>query len=132
MNRLLALQRFCLGRLQTASSMQPGGHGPSPTQASHAGEQSRQLSRQSAHNGLNTSERMVAVGSRGCRIGEDSQVAKYTDAEIEQIFVLRDEGYSYRQIATMLDMPRSTVWAVAAGLMRGKVVDHWEKRECRN
>jgi hypothetical protein len=75
---------------------------------------------------------MVAVSSNGVRIGEDSPVAKYTDAEIDQVFQLRDEGFSFKAIADMLDMPKSTVWAVAAGLMRGRVVDHWERRECRN
>ena len=132
MNRLLALQLFCLRRLPTASSTAPDERGASPKPASPGRARSKRRSRASAVGGPNTSARMVKVGACGCRIGEDSQVAKYTDAEIEQIFVLRDEGYSYRQIAVMLDMPRSTVWAVAAGLMRGKVVDHWEKRECKN
>ncbi len=131
MNRLLVLQTFCREVLLKASSPRPHEleHSP-PTQSSEL-ERSSKRSPQSA-NSARSSTRLVAVGSRGCRIGEDSQVAKYTNAEIEQIFALRDEGYSYRQIATMLDMPRSTVWAVAAGLMRGKVVDHWEKRECKN
>lgn len=81
---------------------------------------------------VRVSLRMVAVSGNGVRIGEDSPVAKYTDAEIDQVFQLRDEGYSFKAIADMLDMPKSTVWAVAVGLMRGRVVDHWERRKCRN
>ncbi len=132
MNRLLVLQHFCLSRLQTFSSRPHAEQESSPWEASQESAQSKRHARQFAPSGRSTSTRMVAVGDRGCRIGEDSQVAKYTNAEIEQVFALREEGYSYRRIAAMLDMPRSTVWAVAAGLMRGKVVDHWERRECKN
>ena len=106
---------------------------PKPCQKSQspASVSSKTPSRKPAKS-VRVSLRMVAVSSNGVRIGEDSPVAKYTDAEIDQVFQLRDEGFSFKAIADMLDMPKSTVWAVAAGLMRGRVVDHWERRECRN
>jgi predicted transcriptional regulator len=75
---------------------------------------------------------LVAVSLNGIRVGEDSPHAKYTDNEIDSVFRLLDEGYSFADVARMMDMPKSTVWAIAKGLMRATVVDRWEKRLCRN
>lgn len=75
---------------------------------------------------------LVAVSLNGIRVGEDSPRAKYTDNEIDSVFRLLDEGYSFADVARMMDMPKSTVWAIAKGLMRATVVDRWEKRLCRN
>lgn len=51
----------------------------------------------------------IAVNERGIRIGEDHQNARYSNAEIEMVLTLRDEGMSYGVIAAKLEMPKSTV-----------------------
>lgn len=52
---------------------------------------------------------LVAVSLNGIRVGEDSPHAKYTDNEIDSVFRLLDEGYSFADVARMMDMPKSTV-----------------------
>lgn len=78
-----------------------------------------------------TVEKIVGVSRNGIRLGEDSPHAKYTDDEIDAVFGLLEEGFSFGGIARMLDMPKSTVWAIATGRMRSTVVDRWEKRKLK-
>lgn len=63
-------------------------------------------------------QKMVAVNDRGLRIGEDHQNARYTDGEIEMVLTLREEGKSYGEIATLAEMPKSTVRDFCKGRRR--------------
>lgn len=63
-------------------------------------------------------QKTVAVNERGRRIGEDHHNARYTDGEIEQVLMLRSDGWSYRRIAQKLEMPKSTVRDVCSGRRR--------------
>lgn len=85
----------------------------------------------SVHKPSVTVEKIVGVSRHGIRLGEDSPHAKYTDVEIDAVFNLFDEGYSFAAIARMLDMPKSTAWAIATGRMRSTVVDRWVKRKLK-
>lgn len=60
----------------------------------------------------------VAVNERGIRIGEDHQNARYTNREIQHVLDMRDEGKSYGFIATVMDMPKSTVASICQGNRR--------------
>jgi hypothetical protein len=60
----------------------------------------------------------VAVNERGIRIGEDHQNARYTNREIQHVLDMRDEGKSYGFIATVMDMPKSTVASICRGCRR--------------
>lgn len=51
-------------------------------------------------------------------VGQYWWSARYTDHEIEMVWVLRDEGFSVRAISERLDMPRSTVADVVSGRWR--------------
>jgi DNA-directed RNA polymerase specialized sigma24 family protein len=55
-------------------------------------------------------------------------MARYTDHDIELVLRMRGEGFSYGKIAAIMDMPKSTVHAIATGKQRGIVPDHWEVR----
>lgn len=66
-------------------------------------------------------KRVVAINERGLRVGEDHQNAKLTDAEIELLLVLRDEGWSYRQLAVKFDVSKSAVRMVCKGLRRCQI-----------
>lgn len=57
----------------------------------------------------------IAVNERGIRIGEDHQNARYTNREIQHVLDMRDEGKSYGFIATVMDMPKSTVASICQG-----------------
>lgn len=89
-------------------------------------------SKQSGSNSSSTSEmRLCAIGSHGIRIGQDSANAKYLDSEVEMVFMLREAGLSYQAISERLDMPRSTVHAIATGVFRGLTPTKYEKRLCK-
>ncbi len=47
--------------------------------------------------------RLVGLTDKGSRVGETHHRAKLTDADVEQIFALREFGLSYRQIAEKFD-----------------------------
>ena len=104
------------------------------TRSSVRGSSKKQSPRseQSVHKPSVLVEKIVGVSRNGIRLGEDSPHAKYTDAEIDAVFELFDEGFSFAAIARMLDMPKSTAWAIVSGRMRSTTVDRWEKRKCRN
>lgn len=61
-------------------------------------------------------KRMVAVNERGLRVGEDHQNATLTNAEIELLLRLRDDGWSYRQLAEKFEVSKSAVrWYCIGG-----------------
>lgn len=63
---------------------------------------------------------LVAVGRKNIPIGEDASQAKFLDSDVAQVFALREEGYSFSQIAGIMDMGKSTVWAIVHGHIRGQ------------
>lgn len=101
----------------------------SPSRESDSSKRQSRTSSAGVHKPSELVEKIVGVSKNGIRLGEDSPHAKYTDVEIDAVFNLFDEGYSFAAIARVLDMPKSTVWAIANGLMRATVVDRWEKRK---
>lgn len=60
----------------------------------------------------------VAVNERGLRIGQDHQNARYSDSEIRHVLDMRDEGKSYGFIATVMEMPKSTVASICKATRR--------------
>lgn len=71
---------------------------------------------------------MIGVSDKGVPVGEYSPRAKYTDHEIDEIFLLREEGYSFGEIGKMLDMPKQTAWAVYVGRIRSCQIARWKRR----
>lgn len=61
---------------------------------------------------------LVAVNERGIRIGDSHQNARYSNSEIGHVLAMRDEGKSYGFIATVMDMPKSTVASICNGSRR--------------
>lgn len=70
--------------------------------------------------------KLIALNDRGYRIGEGHHRAKLTDADIETILYLRDQGLSCSQIAAKWDEPggvrisKSTVRDICSGAIRGQ------------
>lgn len=61
-------------------------------------------------------KRTVAINERGLRIGEDHQGAKLTNAEVELLLSLREQGWSYRQLAEAFEVSKSAVrWYCIGG-----------------
>ena len=74
---------------------------------------------------------MVPVGVKGDSLGQYHHRAIYTDAEIEEVFFLWDQEMTVAQIARKMEMPRSTVWAICHGKLRGKTPEGWSRRHVR-
>lgn len=54
-------------------------------------------------------QKTVAVNERGLRIGEDHPNAKLTDAEVERIRSLHEDGMSYEALAEKFEVSN---WAI--------------------
>lgn len=55
------------------------------------------------------SKRMVGVNERGLRVGQDHQRAKLSDAAVELIRALAEEGMPHRQIAAKFEVSVRTI-----------------------
>ena len=69
--------------------------------------------------------RLIAVNDKGMRIGEDHQRARYTDRDIELVFMLKSEDKSVREIAGFIGMSKSQVWNILSGRHRCQLVDRY-------
>lgn len=72
---------------------------------------------------------MVPVGVKGDSIGQYHHRAIYTDAEIDEVLALWDAGFTVTCIAIKMEMPKSTVWAVCHGVLRGKTPTNWKRKK---
>lgn len=120
----------CLEQQQCASSKGSQQQGCIRSTPSKDAAHLRMQSWQSKIAGRSTSGRseMVPVGEKGDRLGQYHHRAVWTDAEIESVFALADQGMTVSEIARKMEMPRSTVWAVVHGYLRGKTPSGWRRR----
>lgn len=73
--------------------------------------------------------RVVGVNGSGRRIGEDHPCAVYSDTDVDHVFELREEGFSYKSIADMLECSRTWVRKVLSGELRNQTADHFKTVE---
>lgn len=52
-------------------------------------------------------KKIVAVNSKGLRIGQDHPNAKLTDAEVQTLLMFRDDGKSYGWLARVFEISKS-------------------------
>lgn len=71
----------------------------------------------------------MPVSESGATIGQYHHRAVYTDAEIDELFKLWDAGVTCARIAVIMEMPKSTVWAITHGYLRGKTPAAWKRRK---
>ena len=57
----------------------------------------------------------------GRRIGESHPRAKLTDADVELVHALVEDGLSYAQVAVKMGVSKSCVAHIASGRRRGQV-----------
>lgn len=69
----------------------------------------------------------VSVGDAGRPVGESAVSAKYLDADVEHARQLRSEGYSWRKISLMLEIPVRTIRNFVDGSRRAVTVVGWKK-----
>lgn len=65
---------------------------------------------------------MIYRNSKGYRIGESHPRARLTNADVEHIFALREEGLSFRAIAEKMDCGSTTVNKIIKGQIRGQTI----------
>lgn len=63
-------------------------------------------------------KRMVGVNERGLRVGEDHRNARLTNAEVDLLLTLRDDGWSYARLAEKFDLSKSGVRKICKGQIR--------------
>ena len=61
---------------------------------------------------------LVARNAEGYVVGENHPGAKLTDAEVDQLLELRDDGYSYTWLAAKFDVSKSCVRWICVGRNR--------------
>lgn len=62
----------------------------------------------------------VAINENGARIGEAHPRAKFTDADVDLLFELVDQGMTSAQIAAKLEMSLDTVKKIRCGQRRAQ------------
>lgn len=62
--------------------------------------------------------RIVGVNDRGLRVGDSHHNARLTDGEVDLLLALRDEGWSYRQLAEKFDISKSSAHKICQGHRR--------------
>lgn len=70
-------------------------------------------------------KQLVAVNDRGIRIGEDHQRAKLTNASVELIRQLREDGMSFGLIAQKFEVGKATVYDICTFRRRAQVPARW-------
>ena len=66
--------------------------------------------------------RAIAINEMGRRIGEDHHKAVLTNAEVELLLQMRDEGMSYGQLAVSFEVSKSTIQSICTGRRRCQIV----------
>lgn len=69
----------------------------------------------------------VGVNERGLRVGQDHHRAKLTDADIDMLLALHEEGWGYRRLAAKFEISRSHAQRLCKGRQRSQRVASWKK-----
>jgi len=72
-------------------------------------------------------EKTVAVNERGLRIGEDHQNAKLTDAEVELIRRLHEDGVSYETLAEKFEVSKWAIGRICRYERRAQLVANFKQ-----
>jgi predicted DNA-binding protein (UPF0251 family) len=65
-------------------------------------------------------KKLLSINELGRRIGESHPGAKLTDAEVELVHQLREDGLSLQAIAEKMDVSKGCIWKIVQGHRRGQ------------
>ncbi len=71
--------------------------------------------------------RTVGVNDIGRRVGDSHPNAKMTDADVELLLAMYDEGWGYRRLAAKFEISKRHVRDIVNGKRRGQVATDWRK-----
>lgn len=85
-------------------------------------------------NNMKSQEKMkiyvdIAYNDKGRRIGSGHPRAKFTDADVEHVLMLRTTGMTAREIADKMEMSESTVRSYIRGVRRSQPPMAWKRKE---
>lgn len=85
-------------------------------------------------NNMKSQEKMkiyvdIAYNDKGRRIGSGHPRAKFTDADVEHVLMLRTTGMTAREIADKMEMSESTVRSYIRGVRRSQLPMSWKRKE---
>jgi hypothetical protein len=75
--------------------------------------------------------RTVGVNDIGRRVGDSHHNAKLTDADVERLLAMHDEGWGYRRLAAKFEVSKSLVRKICKGTVRGQVATDWHRVHVR-
>lgn len=67
-------------------------------------------------------QKRVTLNELGRRVGESHPRAKMTDAEVDLVHSLHDDGLSLQVIAEKFDVSKGCIWKIVHGHRRGQAV----------
>lgn len=76
---------------------------------------------------MSTPARIVAVNDIGRRIGQDHHNAKLTDADVELLLTMNEEGWGYRRLAAKFEVSKSLTRDIIKCKLRGQSVARFRK-----
>jgi hypothetical protein len=65
--------------------------------------------------------RLVQLNDRGLRICESHPRAILSDHEVDLLLELRQEGLTYRRLASVMEISIKQAWRICVGHQRGQV-----------
>lgn len=71
--------------------------------------------------------RTIAVNALGRRVGDSHHHAKLTNAEVDRLLELHDEGFGYRKLSAMFEVSKTAVRNICKGRSRCQVPTRWRK-----
>lgn len=76
-------------------------------------------------------KRVVAFNENGSRIGEGHPRAVLTDAEVDILLEMRDEGWSLGRLAAKFEITKGAVSHICSGRRRCQTPAKWVEREIK-
>lgn len=70
---------------------------------------------------------LVGINEKGLRVGDSHHNARLTDHEVDMLLSLRDEGWSYRQLAEKFDVSKSTAHKICQGHRRCQIPSRYKE-----
>lgn len=80
---------------------------------------------------MQAQKQSLAVNDRGVRVGDSHHNAKLTNAEVDRLLHLRDQGWSYLQLAHVFEISKSGARMICKALRRCQVPARYKLVEVR-
>jgi Mor family transcriptional regulator len=71
--------------------------------------------------------RTIAVNALGRRVGDSHHNAKLTDAEVDMLLNLHEEGWGYKKLSAKFELSKTSVRNICNGRTRCQVPTQWRK-----